>query len=722
MQHDEALPECRAYELVTPPYKEGNVPNPFAVAEDGSHVVISSYGAFDSPAGDPFNTTTEGAVYLLTRTLSGWKTTPTSAPESMFRSEVSFWDLNQDSAEHNSASAFTESLWSLIPKTRPPGDSSFYLRRPDGTFVEVGSPTPGETAENLTAYRYLGASGDLSHILFEVGLGSVYEYVGLGGARLSVGVIGGTGSTVPASACGARLGSGRELLSPLGSFYNAISANGSRIFFTAQRCGTQPPVEELLAREEIDGAGVTSTMTTPISEPSLTYCAESPASPCGDAEFEGASQDGSRVFFTSTQGLVAGASNDTESGDSAVSGCAETTPGLSGCNLYEYEYFPGDTHRLVLVSGDAAPQVQGVARISEDGSHVYFVAKGVLTSAKDALGETAQEGGENLYVYERDAGFPEGRMSFVTKLSSQDAVDWARADDRPVETSSDGRYLVFVSHGDLTGEPGIEADSAQIYRYDIQTEQLVRVSIGQSGYNNDGKTPGSAASLTVGPEAISGTLPMPYTARDSPAAAESTLTPDNGDVFFTSPAALAPGAMSNQADAFLTMALLSNVYEYKDGTVYLISAGQDTSVVHEQAATRLLGASATGDDVFFTTSNQLVPFDQDNQQDVYDARVEGGFAETGKSGCSGEACQGLVSVPPSLPTAGSVSEPTNAPGAFTVSVGSPKVKVKIKRTKTKTIKKRNSRAGRKSSRRKTQHGKTRKTDFSRAMRAGAKQR
>ena len=656
MQHDEALPECRAYELVTPPYKEGNTPLPFAIAEDGSHVVISSYGAFDSTAGDPFSTNAEGAAYLLTRTSSGWSTTPLNPSEAAYHL-VELQDVSRD---------FTESLWSMVPRASSTGETIFYLRRPDGTFVAVGAPTPGEeTGENAHAWRYVGASDDFSHVLFEVNVGSgaLYGYVGTGGARLPVGVIGPSGSTVPASECGARLGSGRELLAPLGSFYNAISADGSRIFFTAQRCGAQPPVEELLAREETGEGAVKSSTTTPISEPSLSYCAESPVSPCSDAEFEGASHDGSRVFFTSTQGLVAGAANDTESGDSAVSGCAETNPALSGCNLYEYEYLPGATHRLVLVSAGAAPQVQGVARISEDGSHVYFVAKGVLTTAKNDLEETAEEGAENLYVYERDAGFPEGHTAFITTLPSQDAGDWARGDNRPVQASSDGRYLVFVSHGDLTGEQGIEAGSSQVYRYDAQSEQLVRVSVGQGGYNNDGKTPGSAASLTDGPEAEDHTLPTPYTDADSPAGVESTLTPENGDVFFTTPAALAPGAMSNQAGAFLTETLLPNVYEYRDGTVYLISNGQDTTVVHDRPALRLLGASSAGGDVFFTTSNQLVPFDLDNQQDVYDARLEGGFTQAATAGCSGEACQGLAAAPPGLPSAGSTGDGTGASAA-----------------------------------------------------------
>lgn len=418
-------------------------------------------------------------------------------------------------------------------------------------------------------------------------------------------------------------------------------------------------MEELLVREETETSpGRRELQTVPLSEPSLAYCAESPALTCGDAEFEGASQDGSRVFFTSTQALVAGASNDTAGGDSAVGGCVATTPGLGGCNLYEYEFLPGGGHRLVLASaGSGVPQVQGVARISEDGSHVYFVAKGVLTGTPNDLGEAASEGAENLYVFERDAGFPEGRTSFIARLSSADEFDWAQADNRPVQASSEGSFLVFISHRDLTGEEGVEEGSAQVYEYDAETRRLVRASVGQGGYGNDGKTPVYGATLAVGPEAEDHTLPAPYSVRDSPAAASGTLTPDDGVVFFASPTALTPGAVNDQRAASPVGPPIPNVYEYSDGNVYLVSAGGDTSTIYGRPGVQLLGASATGSDVFFTTASQLVPWDLDNQVDVYDARVVGGFPGPSTStGCEGEACQGLVGTAPVLPAPGSTSE------------------------------------------------------------------
>ena len=71
--------------------------------------------------------------------------------------------------------------------------------------------------------------------------------------------------------------------------------------------------------------------------------------------------------------------------------------------------------------------------------------------------------------------------------------------------------------------------------------------------------------------------------------------------------------------------------------------------------------SETGDDIFFTTDQGLVPQDTDGQDDVYDARLGGGFppAPAEPQPCSGDACQGPLTNPAPLLVPGSVSQ---APG------------------------------------------------------------
>lgn len=65
----------------------------------------------------------------------------------------------------------------------------------------------------------------------------------------------------------------------------------------------------------------------------------------------------------------------------------------------------------------------------------------------------------------------------------------------------------------------------------------------------------------------------------------------------------------------------TDVYEYENGAVSLVSAG--TGAYESALAT----ATESGHDLFFTTSDQLVPRDEDELIDMYDARVGGGFPE-----------------------------------------------------------------------------------------------
>jgi hypothetical protein len=454
--------------------------------------------------------------------------------------------------------------------------------------------------------------------------------------------------------------------------YNAVSATGDRIFFTAVGAdddvafcgGEQPPVDELFAREEAQeeapsGETRIVTRTVPISEPSLRYCLESPPSPCADGHFEGASQDGSKVFFTSAQKLVPG----------AIEGSV---------NLYEYDFDSrgqAQQEKLVLVSGKSAnPQVQGVARASEDGSHVYFVAQGVLANTgANEFGDTAKEGTDNLYVFERDTRFPEGRTSFIARLSQGDASDWAREDIRPALASRAGRFLIFTSEMDITHE-GIGAGIQQVFRYDAEAGTFVRASIGQGGYDNDGRIAPSSASLAM----------TSYVEVDSPTLRNSALAPDNGTVFFESAAGLTPQALNDQTDVLGTP--VSNVYEYQNGMVYLISDGQDTSTVRSIPGAALLGYDVSGSDLFFMTSDSLIAQDTDTERDIYDARVDGGFpAPSSPLGCAADACQGPLSLSPPAVTLGG-SETQAAGGDMSSSAGRAGAKPKPKGAKAKSKK------------------------------------
>jgi hypothetical protein len=680
------LPDCRGYELVSPPYEAGfPISEVVAISADGEHLIAKSFGAFAGNESNVGEGETAGTRYELSRSGSGWTASPLSPPATQFPfSELlDIWSGN-----------FSRTLWDLHSAAQPVDGSDYYIREADGSFALVGPPVPPSATAGPASpvlfegesgiYNYEGASRDLSHILFSIpskstvnapsflwpgdttygptvehsggsSHPSLYEYFGTCGGAAEcasaepklVGVEnpGPLRSDTEAqliSRCGTVLGSSAFS----GSAYNAVSASGSNVFFTAigeddENCGeSQPPVDEVFARVE-DGA-----RTVAISEPSEADCTScNTTSGLEDANFQGASEDGTKAFFMTEQALL---------------------HGNQGKNIYEYDFDNEAAQRIVLVSGGDATvsspeaNVKGVARVSADGSHVYFVADGVLTKNPNSEGESAKEdeGQENLYLYERDAQFPEGRTVFIgmvrppgevcdksartEEVCEEDEKLWKQAAHGPSQTTPDGRFLVFESSVDLT--PGDTSSVRQVFEYDAQTGtagSLTRVSIGQNGFNNNGNTDAAAEEPTIAQQSYGSTVDYV-----SSAAEGLTVSEDGSYVIFSSADALTPQATGRH----------QSIYEYHDGTVYLVSDGRDTAFV-EDGERRLIGLDASGSDVFFRSADQLVPQATDTQESLYDARIAGGFpAPAAPAGCVAESCQGPLSAPPLLTSAGSVTQ------------------------------------------------------------------
>jgi len=116
------------------------------------------------------------------------------------------------------------------------------------------------------------------------------------------------------------------------------------------------------------------------------------------------------------------------------------------------------------------------------------------------------------------------------------------------------------------------------------------------------------------------------------------------------------------------------VYEWQDGKLHLISGG------HGSKSSFLLDSSASGDDVFFGTTDSFDARDTDGAYDVYDARVANdGAVDTTPAQCS-ESCQGpgtpgvdQPAVATSGASAGNVVSPAR-PAAPKVTVRAKKVK------------------------------------------------
>ena len=267
----------------------------------------------------------------------------------------------------------------------------------------------------------------------------------------------------------------------------------------------------------------------------------------------------------------------------------------------------------VRLRASSQADVLGVLGFSGDGSSVYFAGIGVLASNANAAGEHAENRGGhleaeagNLYEWHKAPGGAESTV-FVSQLVDEnnyevggDEEDWA---ETPVATT---RQKVGRVTGD--GSTLLFARDRQLYRYRAGVEggvgSLLCVSCAPGG------------GVTVGEAQLDGDTGnlLPREER----ALTRNLSESGGRVFFQTEAPLLAADRNGQMD----------VYEWEaegegscrsdtqdGGCLYLVSTGTSPQP-------SLFGdASTNGDSVFFFTRQQLAGSDEDNNVDVYDARV-----------------------------------------------------------------------------------------------------
>jgi len=434
------LPECRAYEMVTPLYKEG-FPVESAVTRSFTNDGVVSFASFGSFAGNQqavFNR------YHATRSEAGWVTSSVTPSDQVYNVGGAGAGVEGESAD------LSTTLWQVNFRRDVPGDKrGFYLRGPDGAMTRVGDAEQSSGQ----ALLFAGGSSDLSHVLFTFARTPVYEHVGTGNEG------------PPRAASVDNLGQVQAPACP-----NSISGDGRVIVYTFSNC------ENAFGRGQV-WARVASSASVLVSGSECTRTSGDPGGACNavaPAEYAGAATDGSRVFFTTAQQLVNG---DTD----------------QSSDLYECEIPPGapapvgtanPCASLSEVSGSVSgANVQNVVNVSADGSRVYFVAQGVLASNLGTNDATAVAGDNNLYVWEKDAAHPAGQTTFVAKLESGIGFH--------PQTNTDGRYLVFETASRLLASDTDEAPD--VYRYDAQTGVLLRLSTDTDG--SGGNEPGVEARL-----------------------------------------------------------------------------------------------------------------------------------------------------------------------------------------------------------------------------------
>jgi NHL repeat len=319
----------------------------------------------------------------------------------------------------------------------------------------------------------------------------------------------------------------------------------------------------------------------------------------GAATFVGAAADGSSAFFTSVSRLT----NDAYTG----------SPPNQAPNLYRYEVATGKLTDLSVATDPADEQfgadVKGVV-ISKNGASAYFTSRANL-----AAGGTS--GATNLYHWTLD-----GPLVFVADLNENDPLGNEFSSPQGVtKLTPDGGVVAFVSNRALDPSHPEAEGTNEIYRYEAATGQIACVSCGRAG-----TTPAEA------------TIAPPFYAAGGPG---NVMSSDGSRIFFQSAGALVPQDNNGKPD----------VYEWEGGQVHLISSGSG------KFESRLLDAGESGRDVFFETRDQLVPTDTDENIDVYDARIEGGFPGTPNASppCEAEACRPPLEATPPAAQIGSRS-------------------------------------------------------------------
>ena len=634
----DGLPDDRGYEVVSPSAKNGadiaGSPTRTRAAADGNAVQFLSLGAFGDARG-----TSVATEYMSIRTLqhgtSGWTThaitpgnlepgTPIDAIvvflEPRYVGEFSpdlDWGVFLSSSPLTQDSPNTSAVPNLYVRTdlRAPGDGTYRL-------LTACPGCSGALPANPSAKPFLAAaSADFNHIIFEsqepltsdtisctptffdvVCPLHLYEWAN-GTVRLA--------GVLPASEGGAAAPNsqaGRGASSATDYTPNTISADGSRIIFTVNT-GGDADAGRLYMR--VDG---TSTVQINASERTA------PDAVPADATYRAASDDGSKIFFTTKENLV--------DGDNTAENNAD---------LYIYNFDAAVGHRLSLVSSDGAgvgAQVDGVIGATPDGATIYFVASNQLVAG--------QPNSSGYRIFRWHAGV----VHYVAKISDAafdrtvSAFGGWHSGPQTARITPDGNKLLFVSQGtdELPHSPAGDACADgcfEVFIYDAEANSGNGSVACASCAQPDAPATSNASfssSVVKGTSALTSHLNHP-------------LSSDGRYVFFQTGAALVSGDQNGGT---------SDVYEYdaQIGRSRLLSTGKPGSF-----GAYFVDASANGSDAFFVTRDKLSPWDVDDNVDLYDARMGGGVPTPtiARPECGSDTCRPV---------------PTAAGGTATVPAGS----------------------------------------------------
>lgn len=611
------LAQCRAYEMVSPvDTADSGVLSFQGAAPDGEAAEFVSAGGFAGAGSNyAFN-------YYIARRVEkvGWETSWVGLPAALGATESG-----------NTASFdLTKQLIRVFFLTGEKAGAAGLLlsenlaAAPAFSFAEVPEYRNIPEYENRPIGEQLDESPDFSHVVIPgfnnvVGGHWLYELAGVGGPAPVLRTV--TVEPPNGNPVGGVLGNGEGFGS---SLFHAVSNDGAEIFFTSGG---------------VSYVRVNGSKTLRLG-----------------GLFEGASQDGSKVFLSGEGGTLYMDVIDSEPGHMTV------------------------TKKVALTLGAPATYL----RSSDDGSHVYFVSIGVLAKNENENKEKAEAGKENLYVYDtvtKETAFiaqarPGGNVSGGEGEAQVNGCPSAELGEAEEPGCEGGRFFVFTSTAKLT--PDDTGSAQQVFEYDAKAGRLVRVSTGEGGYAGNGNNNALGASIAV---------PRGGTGSEVQAELFETKTravsDDGSTVVFSTSGPLSPRAVNDQQSGQAPL----DVYEYHDGRVSLLSTGH--SATSDEQAT----ITPSGRDILFTSTENILPQDSDGLASLYDARIEGGFraAPDPVGGCNGDACQGPPSVPNLLGAGASATFSGLGNPALVASTPAvkPKAKPKPKKCKKGYVKKKN---------------------------------
>jgi len=703
------LPDCRAYELVSPPNANGTLlyaggPNTGQATNPPRFSFTGVFGAL--PGANPVNSV--GDLYVATRSDSGWSSRyvglpgneagcvggppnyplshivypnppyiTNSVPANPAMERFLIWNDGTPVACFDGTSPFSDTNWAQDSPSNAP-----YMYNAEGTLIRrLPTDFPGESNDLESALKCpyatqdtvtppctseVTASEDLSHFVFSSNTTSFAP----GGL-----------AKVPGSAYDNNLATGTlQLIS--------LTASGKNIpqdpVFAKTPPQTYSGIIEVAGGEEeflrfpavsSDGSHIlisTATEGTTVcrngGEIRFGLCPRFTATPVhlymrvGDAvtyeiaegkpvTYVGMTPDGSKVFFTSEEHLT---SED---------------PGHVGASLYMWSQKGEEEHHpLTLISkgeseepgasgntGDCHPALRSGVRWTTSCSAVpistYFYSFLTGGAGGNGFSDSAISANGDIYFYspeqlEGTKGIPGLANIYDYREGKARYVTTLKPEEKCTKTGVLGVDTVCTPEAVLR----INVNPNDTHMAFVTGSRL-------SAYENAGHlemysyTPASGALVcdSCNPDG------QPASA-DVHASQDGLFMTNDGRTFFATNESLVPQDTNEGPD----------VYEFVEGRPQLITPGTGTASIGGAAFSftaanelpGLVGVSASGTDVYFDTFDGLISGDRNgNFFRFYDARINGGFASPppAQPCAAAEECHGQGNEPPELPTQGTAA-------------------------------------------------------------------